>query len=196
VTPLVLGSAGSSDVEYAKRLCFAFGDEAHVVLCPPEEELFRILHTVIYHCESFEPNVVRASALSWILAQSALSCGFRVALCGEGADELFGGYPEFYNGTLGFEATRRRFVQDLYRTKLQRIDRMNMAATIEVRVLFLSRYLANLVLSQTNPEFYIRKENDGIETKVALRRAMRDVLPSEIVHRPKIVMNEGVGYGR
>ncbi len=195
VTPLVLGSASCQDVQYAQRLCTAFGDEVQVIVCPPEECLFRILHTIIYHCESFEPNVVRASAINWVLAQGAFARGFRVALCGEGADELFGGYPEFYSGPLNFNDTRQRFMGDLHRTQLQRVDRMNMASTIEARVPFLSRRLAAMALNQKNSEFFVQQSVGTVETKAALRRAMQQLLPAEIVNRPKVVMNEGAGYG-
>jgi asparagine synthase (glutamine-hydrolysing) len=164
VCPIVLGNRASSDLHFARLLCRQFDSDLTIVPCPSEAELSRILHTVIYFCESFEPNVVRQSALSWILAQGTYANGFRVALCGEGADELFGGYPEFCQDIGSFVATRRQFLNDLHRTQLQRVDRMNMAAAIEVRVPFLSRRVSRLALSNGDPEMYVRNCGGKIET--------------------------------
>ena len=42
--------------------------------------------------ESFEPEVIRGSLCTYLLSQRIHRDGYRVALCGEGADELFAGY--------------------------------------------------------------------------------------------------------
>ena len=195
VAPLVLGGPNSEDVRFARKVVAEIGGHLLEVACPPEEELIRILPRVIMHAESYEPNVVRQSAVAWVLAQGAHSLGVRVALCGEGADELFGGYPEFATGRLPFEQTRNNFLRDLHRTQLQRVDRMNMAATIEVRVPFLAAPVADIALSVSDPSWFVSEESGQRITKRLFRSAAAAILPHEIAHRPKVVLSEGAGVG-
>lgn len=201
VKPIVLGNMKSEDKRYAELMA---SQGIVCVPCPSEEELLRILATVIFYLESFEPNVVRQSTVNWILTQGALIHGIRVALCGEGADELFGGYPEFTGAAspFGFKIIRERFLRDLHRTQLQRVDRINMAATIEVRVPFLSNAVADIALSTSDENEFINVAagrevpgNLAVSNKMMLRKAMSTILPSQILNRAKVVLSEGAGVG-
>ena len=53
----------------------------------------RAIDEVVDVTESFEPNLIRGAVCSLKAARRMHEDGFRVALCGEGADELFCGYP-------------------------------------------------------------------------------------------------------
>lgn len=59
-------------------------------------------------------------------------------------------------------------------------DKMSMAAGVEMRVPFLDPDLMNL--AATMPENFLVS---GFETKYVLKRAMRGILPNEIIYRPK-----------
>ncbi len=63
---------------------------------------------------------------------------------------------------------------------LMRVDKMGMAASLEARVPFLDHHLVSLVLSI--PE---RARTRGGNLKPLLKRAVRDLLPPEILKRPK-----------
>jgi len=59
----------------------------------------------------FEPAVIRSSVFTYRVSQRIHEDGFRVALCGEGADELFAGYEPLENAfkqaiTVGFGAAQ------------------------------------------------------------------------------------------
>lgn len=192
VVPLVLGTAAASDVAAARAVAAHFGDTIETIPCPDEEDLFLHIEETIRICESFEPNVVRQSAVSRLLANGARARGCRVALCGEGADELLGGYPEFWRPGVHFDSVRQAFLRDLPRTQLQRVDRTNMASTIEVRVPFLSAEVASLALSRTKPQQFAASPG-GRHAKLPLRKAMIDVLPKSIIDREKVVLSEGAG---
>jgi asparagine synthase (glutamine-hydrolysing) len=59
---------------------------------PDSDETFSLIGHVVDVAESFEPNLVRGAICSLIAAERMHRDGYRVALCGEGADELFCGY--------------------------------------------------------------------------------------------------------
>jgi len=137
--------------------------------------------------ESFEPNMIKQSGLSLFLSKVAKEHGFKIALCGEGADEVFCGYPEFTKiDSEKINELSFNFFNNLYRTQLQRVDRTSMANTIEVRVPFVDRKLVEYGINLA-PELKIK----GKTTKWILRKAMEDRLPRYISERKKVVLSEG-----
>ena len=103
------------------------------------ERLTSVCYTVIRHLGTFEPNIVRNSLLAYLAFEAIASQGRRVAMCGEGADELFWGYADF--GKLETDIARENLskdlFKDLFRTQLLRVDRMSMAWGVEARVPFM-----------------------------------------------------------
>lgn len=195
VIPIVIGNNDSSDRSEAKRICELHGvNEPYKVLCPSENEMFKTVHEVIKSVESFEPNVVRQSCVSMLLAAGANSLGVDAIFCGEGADELFGGYPEMVDREK-FLYLRKRFLRDLHRTQLQRVDRTSMKYTTEVRVPFLSTNVINVALDPRANNFHISPEPDnyGFRTKRALRKGLGALLDSKTYSREKVVLSEGAG---
>lgn len=193
-------SAAASDVEAARRLCEVLQARFRPVIVS-EEELLQSVPQVIATIESFEPNHIRGGTLSYALARAVHEDGIKVALCGEGADELLAGYPEFqdilnepdFDSALGREI--EGFTRELHKTQLQRVDRTNMAWSVEVRVPFLAIDFATYALSLP-AELKVRRQEDGSPiAKWILREAYRGFLPNEIVDRPKLVLSEGAGVG-
>jgi asparagine synthase (glutamine-hydrolysing) len=64
---------------------------------------------------------------------------------------------------------------------LAKMDRMSMAASVEARVPLLDRPLVEWAM-RLGPEHKVR----GLEGKVLLKRLARDLLPAEVVDRPKV----------
>ncbi len=71
---------------------------------------------------------------------------------------------------------------------LMKQDQMSMAASIESRVPFLDHKLVEFTAKMPNT-----MKISGGETKVALREAMKDILPDEILNRPKMGFPVPVG---
>jgi len=72
-------------------------------------------------------------------------------------------------------------------------DKMSMASSVEVRVPFLDRELAEFVAWNVPPALKLR----GFlrpTTKYIFRRAMRDILPREVLHQPKAGFAAPVDY--
>lgn len=179
----------NSDYRFTKKYCEE-NDIPLISINPPsEEELAELIPEIVRIAESFEPNVIKQSALSYYLAKLAKEYGFKIVLCGEGADEIFCGYPEFLAcQNYIIQEQSLEFFEDLYRTQLQRVDRTAMFHTVEVRVPFLDVRLVEYCIN-IPAELRVKQ---GI-TKNILREAMKDRLPDYIINRKKVVLSEGMG---
>ena len=188
ITALIVGKKESVDLHYAKRYCEEFNIPYKTLEPPSEKELSKEIEKIIYITETFEPNVIRSSIISYYI--SKLGKDFRVILCGEGADETFAGYPEFEQvNSKEIKELEIEFLRDLNRTQCQRVDRTSMYFTEEVRVPFLDSKLVEYSLRI--PGKY--KVKHGIK-KWILRKALEKDLPDYICWRRKVVLAEGAGY--
>ncbi len=191
VTAIILGYPGSSDYEFALRLCRDRGYKYHIVR--PDIDYEQELDDIIYHLETYEPLIIRHSFASDICAREAHRLGLRVVLVGEGSDELFGGYNEFSSlpDTLintGCELLTR----SLHFGHLQRVDRMSMRHTVETRCPFFDREVVDLAF-QIHGKLKVRKENHRIITKYILRKVAENFLPGYIAWRYKVPFSNGAG---
>lgn len=194
-----VGTADSEDPRFARDLAIDLGVPFTFVEIDVPSMVKSIPET-IRAIESFEPNHIRAGTTSMALARKVAAEGFKVALLGEGADELLGGYEEFpqaarSGGNAVVESMLGVFSRQLYLTQLKRVDRTTMAFGLEGRVPFLDDRLARLVVSMPTA-YKVRKNEQGRYVgKYVLREAYRGVLPDHIVDRRKVPMGEGAGVG-
>ncbi|MCX6585808.1 MAG: asparagine synthase-related protein [Acidobacteria bacterium] len=194
-----VGSATSEDQKFASDLAWQLGvpyffEEIHV------EDMIESIPRAIETMETYEPNHIRAGTTSLALARRVHDDNIKVALLGEGADELFGGYEEFPNalktgGVQEVERLLRLFTSQLHRTQLRRVDRTTMAFGIEARVPFLDRRFTDHVLQIPTEHKVRRLETGSVIGKHVLREAYRGDLPDRIVDRRKVPMGEGAGVG-
>ena len=158
VTAFSVGTINAEDHVFAQRLASKLGIP-FVFIEISEQEMVNGISQAVRCIESFEPNHIRAGTTGLALARAVKQHGFKIALLGEGADELFGGYGEFptalrEEGSLeSVELLLRRFTEELQQTQLQRVDRTMMNSTIEGRVPFL-----HLPLVQ-----FVQNDSDGIQ---------------------------------
>ena len=195
VTAIIIGNDESSDKKTAIRYCEENNIKYIVKVPPVEEELVKDIPWAIKTSESFEPNMIRQVPLSRYIALAAAENGFKVILCGEGSDEIFAGYPEFTQSLSNKDREEAilKFLSDLHRTQLQRVDRTSMAFTTEVREPFLDKRLVEYVL-KISANLKVREVGGKVMTKYILRKAMADRLPEYIYNRDKVVLSEGAGY--
>jgi asparagine synthase (glutamine-hydrolysing) len=81
-------------------------------------------------------------------------------------------------------AARAGYLELMYRLPellLMRVDKMTMATSVEARVPFLDHRIVELAFRIPGS----LKVKDGV-TKYILKAALRDLLPAEIIHRPKV----------
>ena len=186
VTAVTIGLEGATDVPLAERYCAEHGIP-QLTYRLRREELVALLPRIAHAAEFFEGIDAIDACVAYFGYRLARSQGFKVALCGEGSDEVLAGY-DLFRGHPEPEALMHYRVHNLHRTDLQRVDRASMLNSVEARVPFLDkdflRFAYHLPMAM--------KLRDGVE-KWVLREAFRDVLPDYLVDRPKVRMPEGSG---
>jgi asparagine synthase (glutamine-hydrolysing) len=199
-TGYFVGSVHAPDFRYAADYAAQTGFDLRIVPFDPESDaVFDAIERVVAVTESFEPNLVRGAVCSLMAAERMHDDGFRVALCGEGADELFCGYPPlevaFADGDPDARAIRDECLGLMHRVSLQRVDRCAMRHQVEMREPYLDPAVANYALGLA-PAALVR-EVGGLPTgKLPLREVYDlypDTLPASIRDRGKVPFGEGAG---
>ncbi len=193
IIPIIIGKDDSEDVVYAKRICEVYNIEYHH-LNPTDDEIFSNIENVVKIIETYEPNPVRGSALTYFLAKKAHELGLKIVLCGEGSDEIFAGYGDFtrFKNDIDFQKLTKDLVSDLHRTQLLRIDRIGMAFGVEIREPFMDNELVDYAI-KLSPSLKINYINNIYLTKAVLRTAFKGQLPDYILERVKKTLMEGAG---
>jgi asparagine synthase (glutamine-hydrolysing) len=194
-----LGGPRAPDYAYAARYADMSGlDLRHVALDETTPTL-ALIDQMVERVESFEPSVLRDSFCTWLISAQMRRDGYRVALSGEGADELFAGYMPLELAFADSE-TAGTFVRDqclgaMHRTNLQRLDRTGMHEQLEIREPFLDRGVVDYALSLA-AEDHVQQVDGQARGKAALRSLYDlypDRLPTQIRDRRKLPLNEGAG---
>jgi len=186
-----VGTEGSEDLARARQVAEFLGTRHHERVYTLEEAL-AALPEVIYYLESFDCALVRSALPNFFLARLA-SDHVKVALSGEGADELFAGYhylKSFEPDSLQDELLH--ITKALHNTNLQRCDRMSMAHGLEVRVPFLDVDLVRYAFRMA-PRLKMR--GSAQTEKWILRRVAEALLPEDVVWRRKAKFAIGSGLG-
>jgi len=186
-----IGLEESPDVLAARKVAEHIGSQHFEVSFTPEEG-FEAVRNTIRACESFDLTTIRASTPMYLLAKYINThTDTVVIMSGEGADELAQGYIYFHKAPSPLEADKesKRLLEDLYLFDVLRTDRSTAAHGLEVRAPFLDHAFTSYYLSLP-PQ--MRQPKDGVE-KHLLRSAFEgDVIPSEILWRPKEAFSDGV----
>jgi asparagine synthase (glutamine-hydrolysing) len=195
-----LGGPNAADYRYAAHFAEQTGFDLRLVPFDADSDaVFSLIGEVVECTETFEPGDVRGAVCAYVLAQRMHEDGFRVALCGDGADELFCGYP-LLEQAFARDAATGRIVRDeclalMHRTCLQRVDRCSMRFQIETREPFLDPSVAGYALNLDAPSL-VGTIGGAPLGKAALRRLYDlypEQLPQLIRDRQKLPFDEGTG---
>ncbi|KAL9184044.1 hypothetical protein ACHAXT_002130 [Thalassiosira profunda] len=150
--------------------------------------------------------MLRAGVPLYLLSKHIAEKGFKVLLCGEGADESMAGYRLFEeysaldSDPFSHELKRRLFNIDT--SELQRVDRCTSAHGLEARVPFMDVAYVNTVMGlaaeqkMTHPslgriqKYLLRHAFDGHHYR---SRTGKRILPDSVLYREKEQFADGVG---
>lgn len=191
VTAIILGYPGSPDREFALRLCKERDYKYHIV--SPDVDFAVELDGLIYQLETYEPLIIRQSFSLDICCKAARQLGLSVVLVGEGSDELFAGYNEFFHlPTALINQGCAMLLQSLHNGHLQRVDRMSMKHTIEIRSPFFDQEILKLAM-RIDGGLKIKHIDHRVTTKYILRKVAESFLPGYIAWRYKVPFSNGAG---
>jgi asparagine synthase (glutamine-hydrolysing) len=210
VTAYTIGTEGASDIPFAKQLKADFSHEIITLSDDDVESALDKLLLIIKKEEGFiSPVRVGAELPTYFASMAAKTDGLKVMLSGQGPDEMFGGYARyvpllFEKGYPELEKLLEFDSLDL-KDRIIKIDRAICAHNgIELRNPFLDSGFVEYGLSipvierlwsgETKPE-YAHESHDGkyIIRKFCEKKAAEEILPKDIVWRPKKAAQYGSG---
>jgi asparagine synthase (glutamine-hydrolysing) len=195
-----VGDETAPDYRYAAEYADRTGFDLRIVPFDADsDETFALIDEVVGVTESFEPNLVRGAVCSLVASEKIHEDGIRVTLCGEGADELFCGYPPLEiafqdNATIG-RAIRSECLELMHRVSLQRVDRCSMRYQVETREPFLDPSVANYALNLDGAALVHEVSGKAIGKHILreIYNLYPDALPAAIRDRTKVPFGEGAG---
>lgn len=184
-----IGVPDSEDLDCARRLAADFGVHHEVIEVRPRDVRLDDVREAIRVAELTEYGDIVDTVASLPLFRRIRDLGVRVVLTGDGAAELFGGYPMYQQ--VGPETAGRLFLhkmRNLCRTALQRVDRASLGHGVEARMPFLDLSLVQVAM-RLPADLKLR---DGQEEWI-LRHAYADLLPDYVRDRPRNPMSYSSG---
>ncbi|MBE6508766.1 MAG: asparagine synthetase B [Methanobrevibacter sp.] len=191
-----VGAKDSKDVDaaiYASKFL-----NMDLEICEVTEELVReALPDVVNAIGDDNLMKVGVGLTTYFATKMVADDGLKVAISGQGADELFGGYKRylksFVDGTLNYDL--RMDMSNMYHVNLERDDACSMLNGVELRLPFLDKTLVELVLNiQDNKK--IVSMHDDMRKSILRKLAFEEGLDYEIAYRPKKAAQYGTGIDK
>ena len=186
-----IGLAGSTDLEYAKKVSKYLGTN-HTEILLTEDDFFNAIPEVIEKIESYDTTTVRASVGNYLVSKYiSKNSDAKVIFNGDGSDELTGGYLYFHNApnSLLFDFEIKTLLKNIHYFDVLRSDRCISSCGLEARTPFLDKTFVSTYLSI--PLYYRKPQRGEIEKKL-LRDSFMEFLPNDILYRKKEAFSDGV----
>lgn len=179
----------SRDLRCAREVAEAIGVElVEVPVAPPSaDDLSRVI-------EQIELPFKAQIEIGWAclaLSEVISGDGFKVTFTGEGSDELWASYGFAYHGlkTADWHTYRRDLIMDQARKNFARVNKAFMAHGVEGRLPFLDPDVVDLALALPR----VSVQNGPSQPKAVLQRAYAGRLPANVINRPKVAFQDGMG---
>ncbi len=196
ITLYAVGADGSKDVEaaiYASK----FLNLDLKIFEVTEDSVRRALPDVVNAIGDDNLMKVGVGLTTYFATKMVAEDGIKVAISGQGADELFGGYKRylesFVNGTLNYDL--RVDISNMYHVNLERDDACSMLNGVELRLPFLDKKLVELVLNIPDNKKIV-SIHDDMRKSILRKIAFEEGLNYEIAYRPKKAAQYGTGIDK
>ena len=191
-----VGVEGSKDVEaaiYASKFL-----NLDLEICEVNENMIRdALPSVVKAIGDDNLMKVGVGLTTYFATKLVAKDGIKVAISGQGADELFGGYKRylqnFVDGSLNW--TLREDMSNMYHVNLERDDACSMLNSVELRLPFLDKKLVELVLNIPDNKKIVSMHDD-MRKSILRKIAFEEGLDYEIAYRPKKAAQYGTGIDK
>ena len=191
-----VGAEGSKDIEsaiYASKFL-----NLDLKICEVTEEMVReSLPEVVSAIGDDNLMKVGVGMTTYLATKMVAEDGIKVAISGQGADELFGGYKRylesFVNDTLNYDI--RMDISNMYHVNLERDDACSMLNSVELRLPFLDKNLVELVLNIPDNKKIVSMHDD-MRKSILRKLAFEEGLDYEIAYRPKKAAQYGTGIDK
>ena len=191
-----VGVEGSKDVEsaiYASKFL-----NLDLEICTLTEEMIRkALPSVVKAIGDDNLMKVGVGLTTYFATKMVAEDGIKVAISGQGADELFGGYKRyvqsFIDGTLNYDI--REDISNMYHVNLERDDACSMLNSVDLRLPFLDKALVELVLNIPDNKKIVSMHDD-MRKSILRKLAFEEGLDYEIAYRPKKAAQYGTGIDK
>ena len=196
ITLYAVGAEGSKDIEsaiYASKFL-----NLDLKICEVTEEMVReSLPEVVNAIGDDNLMKVGVGMTTYLATKMVAEDGIKVAISGQGADELFGGYKRylesFVNDTLNYDI--RMDISNMYHVNLERDDACSMLNSVELRLPFLDKNLVELVLNIPDNKKIVSMHDD-MRKSILRKLAFEEGLDYEIAYRPKKAAQYGTGIDK
>jgi asparagine synthase (glutamine-hydrolysing) len=190
------GVEGSNDIAFARKIASRLDLKLRVNELT-RDEVEQMLPEIIDTIEDRNAGQVEVAVPIYAAVKLAHDDGINVMFSGQGADELFGGYP-WYSKVVekeGYQKLRDHMNEDLlllYRETLEREDKITMAHSIEMREPFLDMKIIKLSM-QIDPRLNVKDGSDKFCKHVHRKLAQKLGIPKSIAYRIKEAAQHGSG---
>ena len=196
ITLYAVGAEGSKDLEAAKYASKFLNLDLKI--CEVTEDMIRESLPEVVRAIG-DDNLMKAGVgLTTYFATKMLSQdNLKVAISGQGADELFGGYKRylksFVDDTLNYDI--REDISNMYHVNLERDDACSMLNSVELRLPFLDKNLVELALNIPDNKKIVSMHDD-MRKSILRKLAFEEGLDYEIAYRPKKAAQYGTGIDK
>ena len=191
-----VGIKGSKDIEaavYASKFL-----NLDLKICEITEEMIReVLPEIVNIIDDDNLMKVGVGLTTYFATKMVGNDKIKVAISGQGADELFGGYKRylesFVNGTLNYDI--RQDISNMYHVNLERDDACSMINGVELRLPFLDKKVVELALNIPDNKKIVSMHDD-MRKSILRKIAFGEGLDYEIAYRPKKAAQYGTGIDK
>ena len=196
ITLYAVGVEGSKDIDSAIYASKYLNLELKTLIIT-EDLIRKNLACVVKAIDDDNLMKIGVGLTTYFATKMVAEDNIKVAISGQGADELFGGYKRylksFVDGTLNVDI--RNDIYNMYHVNLERDDACSMLNSVELRLPFLDEKLVELVINiQDNKK--IVSMHDDMRKSILRKLAFEEGLDYEIAYRPKKAAQYGTGIDK